>query len=100
MTTRAHNFYKKQHAFNGELRIKVNRHIYPNTDAELIQDLAQRVLEGQTVAGVKVEKFEVRGKNITEELSNGEYGFASDFIRDAEPQTEVEQKSNRKKGKK
>lgn len=74
--------YAKNHSFEGELRIKVNKRIYPDIDAEGVMELAQRVLEGEDVDGVIVEKFEVRGEDKTNEVSKN-YEVAAGFMQNA-----------------
>ena len=72
---------KHGHEFNGEMRIRINRRIYPNVTEEEVMELAQRAMEGEQVEGIQIVKFEVRGNDKTEEISD--YDFASAFMRSA-----------------
>lgn len=80
--SRSASKYAKQHTFEGELRVKVNRKMYPNIDEEGVMELVQRVLEGETVEGIIVQTFEVRGEDKTSEVSKN-YAAAASFMRSA-----------------
>lgn len=96
MVTRAMK-HAMQHGFSAELRIKVSKKIYPNITQEEVMELAQRVMEGESVPGIIVQRFEVRGEDKTDEVSK-DYDFAAGLMRSAE-RTE-ENTGASKKGKK
>ena len=90
----------KHHAFHGEMKIRVNKKLYPNADEQDVMELAQRVLEGEVVPGTEIQKFEVRDEDETDVVDTGDYAFASAFMRSAKPATsgkEVESAKNKKR---
>lgn len=87
--------YAKQHSFEGEMRVKINKRIYPEIDEIGVMELVQRVMEGEEVDGIKIEYFGVRGDDKTSEVSKN-YDFAAGFMQGA---TRTEQAPSDKKGK-
>ena len=69
---------KSQHAFNGEVRIWINRRVYPHVDIDLVWELFQRFLDNNGVEpeGIKVELFDLRGEKIdSDDFALNDYSF-------------------------
>lgn len=90
----------KQHQFSGEMRIRINKMMYRKITKEEVMELVQQAMEGESVEGIKIEKFEVRDEDKTESAETGEYGFASAFMSNAKRTKEQSKKSHMQKGKK
>lgn len=73
---------QQQHAFRGEMRVRINRRVYPNPTPALVEELTKQVLQGEKIEGVEVLIFKSRNANRTAQLENRTYTLDS-FLTDA-----------------
>jgi hypothetical protein len=91
---KASDHVKEQHTFEGEMRVKVNKRIHPNiTEVDLIEAV-QRIMEGETVEGIEVETFNVRGEDKLGEIKD--FDFAAGFMRNARQEESGAQTGSKK----
>jgi len=86
----------KNHRFTGEMRVKIDESVHGRVTQDDVIELAARILDGETIEGVTLERFTVRDddENRTEEVEEGEYSFASGFIDTAIPEVDNSRNEN------
>lgn len=69
---------RQKNKFNGEMRVLVNRKMYPNMTSELLWELVERAIDnGKPEPGIIIKHFDVKGRDATEKVYSKEYAFVT-----------------------